>query len=192
MYKIIALMGKAGAGKDRMMQAALTRLQNVPNIHEIISCTSRPIREGEANGINYYYYTPDQFMQKIFDGEMLEFTNFNNWWYGTSYDSVRSDGMVNIGVFNPAGVRSLLDRDDCDVIIAWVQAADKTRLLRQLNREEHPDVNEIIRRYQTDTEDFKEIDFSHYIIPNETWDDFNQGVETIVGWVQTSLAQGQD
>lgn len=192
MYKIIALMGKAGAGKDRMMQAALTRLQNVPNIHEIISCTSRPIREGEANGINYYYYTPDQFMQKIFDGEMLEFTNFNNWWYGTSYDSVRSDGMVNIGVFNPAGVRSLLDRDDCDVIIAWVQAADKTRLLRQLNREEHPDVNEIIRRYQTDVEDFKEIDFSHYIIPNETWDDFNRGVETIVGWVQTSLAQGQN
>lgn len=192
MYKIIALMGKAGAGKDRMMQAALTRLQNVPNIHEIISCTSRPIREGEANGINYYYYTPDQFMQKIFDGEMLEFTNFNNWWYGTSYDSVRSDGMVNIGVFNPAGVRSLLDRDDCDVTIAWVQAADKTRLLRQLNREEHPDVNEIIRRYQTDAEDFKEIDFSHYIIPNETWDDFNQGVEAIVGWVQTSLAQGQD
>lgn len=192
MYKIIALMGKAGAGKDRMMQATLTRLQDVPNIHEIISCTSRPIREGEAHGINYYYYTPDQFMQKIFDGEMLEFTNFNNWWYGTSYDSVRSDGMVNIGVFNPAGVRSLLDRDDCDVTIAWVQAADKTRLLRQLNREEHPDVNEIIRRYQTDAEDFKEIDFSYYIIPNETWDDFNQGVEAIVGWVQTSLAQGQD
>lgn len=192
MYKIIALMGKAGAGKDRMMQNVLQRMQNTPGIHEIVSCTSRPIREGEADGINYYYYTPDQFMEKIFDGEMLEFTNFNNWWYGTSYDSVRSDGVVNIGVFNPAGVRSLLDRDDCDVTIYWVQAADKTRLLRQLNREDNPDTNEIIRRYQADAEDFKDIDFTHYIIPNETWDDFDAGVKAIVCQVETTLAQGRD
>lgn len=44
MYKIIALMGKSGAGKDTLMQKLLSLY---PNFHEIISCTSRPIREGE-------------------------------------------------------------------------------------------------------------------------------------------------
>ena len=60
---------------------------------------------------------------------MLESTNFNNWYYGTGLDSVSED-KINIGVFNPAGVRSLLNRKDCNILVFWVQAADKTRLIR--------------------------------------------------------------
>jgi guanylate kinase len=161
----------------------LKELKDTPNIHEIISCTSRPIRENEANGINYYFYTADEFINKIYEGEMLEFTNFNNWWYGTSYDGVRSDGVINIGVFNPAGVRQLLDRDDCHVSVFWVRAADKTRLLRQLNRENNPNVKEIIRRFGADEEDFKDIDFDFIEIQNEFWEDFEIGVEAIVSQV---------
>ena len=55
MYKIIALIGEAGTGKDSLMQAILG-LQ--PDLHEIVSCTTRPKREGEAHGVNYFYYTP--------------------------------------------------------------------------------------------------------------------------------------
>ena len=115
MYNIVVLMGEAGAGKDSMMQAVLRKLAekgHVADVHEIVSCTSRPMREGEAHGINYYYYHPSDFEMKILNDEMLEFTKFNNWWYGTGYDSVRGDGVVNIGVFNPAGVRQLVDRPD--------------------------------------------------------------------------------
>ena len=60
---------------------------------------------------------------------MLEHTVFNNWCYGTSVESLKEDS-VNVGVFNPAGVRSLLTRDDCDVLVFRVHANDKTRLLR--------------------------------------------------------------
>ena len=103
MYNMIVLMDEAGAGKDSMMQAVLEKLAergHMADIHEIVSCTSRPMREGEAHGINYYYYHPNDFEMKIMNDEMLEFTRFNNWWYGTGYDSVRGDGVVNIGVFN--------------------------------------------------------------------------------------------
>lgn len=154
MYKIIAIMGEAGTGKDSLMQEIL-KLQ--PMFHEIISCTTRPMREGEAEGVNYYYYTPEQFGDKVLFNEMLECTVFNDWFYGTSYDSVRSD-CVNIGVFNPTGVESLLARPDVDVIVIRVIAEDKTRLLRQLNREGSPDVREIIRRFNADWMDFEGID----------------------------------
>lgn len=154
MYKIIAIMGEAGTGKDSLMQEIL-KLQ--PMFHEIISCTTRPMREGEAEGVNYYYYTPEQFGDKVLFDEMLECTVFNDWFYGTSYDSVRSD-CVNIGVFNPTGVESLLARPDVDVIVIRVIAEDKTRLLRQLNREGSPDVREIIRRFNADWMDFEGID----------------------------------
>lgn len=144
MYNIVALMGEAGSGKDRTLKEVLAA---APRLHEIISCTTRPRRQGETNGVNYYYYTPEQFGQKVLDGEMLECTVFNDWFYGTSFDSVRSDGVINVGVFNPTGVESLLERNDCNVLVFWIKANDKTRLIRQLNREENPDVREVVRRF---------------------------------------------
>lgn len=195
MYNMIVLMGEAGAGKDSMMQAVLKKLaekNHTADIHEIVSCTSRPMREGEAHGINYYYYHPSEFEQKIINDEMLEFTRFNNWWYGTSYDSVRSDEVINIGVFNPAGVRQLLDRPDCNIIVYWIRTCDKNRMLRQLNREANPNVKEIIRRFDADYEDFKDIDFDYIEIINENIKNFWDGVEEIVGQVETILAQGRD
>ena len=154
MYKIIAIMGEAGTGKDSLMQEIL-KLK--PEFHEIISCTTRPKRQGEIEGVNYYYYTPEQFGDRVLHDEMLECTVFNDWFYGTSYDSVRSD-CINIGVFNPTGVESLLARPDVDVKVVRVVAEDKTRLIRQLNREEWPDVREIVRRFNADWMDFDGIE----------------------------------
>lgn len=194
MYKMVVFMGKAGAGKDSTMQQVLKLLAEkniISEVHEIVSCTSRPIRENEAHGINYYYYHPDDFAMKIINDEMLEFTNFNNWWYGTSYDSVRSDGIVNIGVFNPSGVRQLLDRPDCDVTVYWVTTSDKQRLYRQLSREESPDVKEIIRRFNADEEDFADIDFDYTEVVNETFDDFYANSEQIACQIESMIAQGR-
>jgi guanylate kinase len=128
---------------------------------------------------------------KIINDEMLEFTNFNNWWYGTSYDSVRSDGIVNIGVFNPSGVRQLLDRPDCDVTVYWVTTSDKQRLYRQLSREESPDVKEIIRRVNADEEDFADIDFDYTEVINETFSDFYANAEQIASQIESMIAQGR-
>ena len=194
MYKIVLFMGKGGAGKDSLMKQVLKLLAEkkiISEVHEIVSCTSRPMREGEAHGINYYYYHPDDFAMKIMNDEMLEFTNFNNWWYGTSYESVRSDGIINIGVFNPAGVRQLLDRPDCEVTVYWVTVSDKQRLYRQLSREEHPDVKEIVRRFNADEEDFADIDFDYTEVVNETFDDFYANAEQIASQIEGMLAQGR-
>lgn len=190
MYNIIVLMGEAGSGKDRTMQAVL---KADPTIHEIISCTTRPMRQGEANGVNYFYYTPEQFGQKVLDGEMLECTVFNDWFYGTSFDSVRSDGVINIGVFNPTGVESLLSRPDCNPIVFWIKTDDKTRLLRQLNREQNPDVREVVRRFQADYNDFDglENEFPIIILNNDTEDDLQRNVKEILSQSELYFARGQ-
>ena len=176
MYKIIALIGKAGSGKDTMMHRVLERN---PNLHEIVSCTTRPRREGEVEGVNYFYLTPEQFGYKVLHDEMLEATCFNDWFYGTSYESLRSD-VTNIGVFNPAGIESLLGRKDVVVHVFYVTASPKNRLLRQLNREKDPDVDEIIRRYKADEIDFADLDFEYDVLYNEIYEDLNAGVEAIL------------
>lgn len=178
MYNIIALIGEAGSGKDRTMQAVL---EADPSLHEIISCTTRPMRQGEINGVNYYYYSLTEFKNKINSEEMLEYTIFNNWFYGTSYDSVRED-MINIGVFNPDGIKSLLNRNDCNVIVFYITASDKIRLIRQLNREENPDVSEVIRRFLADNNDFDEMPFKYIELKNNKLCDLDYNVKFILDY----------
>ena len=176
MYKIVAFIGKAGSGKDTILHQVIA---SNPKLHEIISCTTRPRREGEVEGVNYFYMTPEQFGDKVLHDEMLEATCFNDWFYGTSYDSLRS-GVINVGVFNPTGIDSLLARPDVEVTTYYIQASPKTRLLRQLNREQDPDVTEIIRRYSTDEIDFADLDFEYIPLQNETKEDLKANVEKIL------------
>lgn len=186
MYKIIALIGEAGTGKDSLMK---TILDLNPDFHEIVNCTTRPKREGEVHGVNYFYYTPEQFGDMVLHDEMLECTVFNDWFYGTSYDSLRSD-CINIGVFNPTAVEALLARPDVDVEIIRVCSEDKTRLLRQLNREVSPDVDEIVRRYNADKNDFDgvEHDFECYTVWNGEGTSLQSLADTILctlsGWMR--------
>lgn len=152
MYKIVALVGMSGSGKDYILR----ELCQSNDYHEIISNTTRPIRENEQDGVNYHFLSEKEFMQKKHNGEMLETADFREWHYGTSYDNL-DETKINIGVYNPTGFISLLNNTNVDVLSIMVSCSDKERVIRQLNREEHPDVDEIIRRYSTDKDDFDDM-----------------------------------
>ena len=163
-YNVLAFIGKAGAGKDFLLQKFLTDYPGETN--EIISCTTRPPRIGEQHGANYYFLTDDEFAAKVENGQMLEHTTFRGWHYGTSITELDSD-RINVGVFNPAGIRSLLKNPEIKLRVVWVQAHDSTRLLRQMSREEKYDASEILRRFLADEEDFENIEFDYDIIWND-------------------------
>lgn len=177
--KIVALMGEAGSGKDTILHRIMEKYPSYFN--EIISCTTRPPRQGEKEGVNYHFLSVEDFIRKILNGDMLEATEFNGWHYGTDSQSLTID-KINIGVFNPEGVRCLQEDENIELYVFYVRAAGKQRLLRQLNREENPDVDEIIRRYKADTEDFSFLNNIKYItLQNNTLDDIDIAVDTIFG-----------
>lgn len=176
--KLIVLMGKAGSGKDSILQELVTNYSNA--FSNIVSCTTRPPREGEQDGINYYFLTEEEFLRRVNNGDMLEYTNFNGWYYGSSISELSTD-KVNIAIFNPAGIREIMDNPNIELYVYYVRASDKERLLRQLNRENHPDVNEIIRRFSADEEDFKSLEDIPYIeLDNERQSDLLYNVVKIV------------
>ena len=152
MYKILAIMGQAGAGKDYFLKT-LMEGNYLHNAKEIVSCTTRPIRDNEKDGVNYHYLTNDEFAEQVTNGEMLEATIFNNWCYGTSLKSLDKNA-INVGVFNPEGVEILQSNPEIDIDVVYITARDKVRLMRQLQREDNPDCDEIVRRYGTDKKDF--------------------------------------
>ena len=75
MYKLIMLIDKAGSGKDTILREVV---KQSPYVHEIVSCTTRPPRDGEVDGINYHFLTGEQFGKKVLQNEMLEATCFND------------------------------------------------------------------------------------------------------------------
>jgi len=150
--KILAIMGKAGSGKDTILNCIIAR-NIIPNAVPIISCTTRPKRDYEENHKDYHFLTEEEFSQAIINNEMLEAKIFNNWCYGTRFTDLNKD-KINIGVYNPEGVYDLATNNDIDLCIFYILATDKTRMLRQLNREKDPDVHEIVRRFGTDEADF--------------------------------------
>ena len=153
---IVCLIGKSAAGKDTLALLLSRR----PGWHNVVSCTTRPKREKEIEGQSYYFLTPNEFAQKVIDGDMIEATYFNSWHYGTLKSSI-VDG-INVGVWNPEGYDCLKEtlKNDPDIILKpyWIRCSDKTRLLRSVNRESDPDIHEIIRRFQADEEDFELLD----------------------------------
>ena len=177
MYKIIALCGKSGAGKDSLMMATFSRSEGYLN--PIISHTTRPKREKEIADKNYHFVSNDQFLTLIDENKMLETTSFNNWYYGTSINSLSND-KINIGVFNPDGIISLLEDNRIELEIYYITAKGKTRLIRQLNREENPNVDEIIRRYSADEIQFQKMNnIECNIMINETFGDYMNIINSI-------------
>ena len=183
MYTIIAFVGKAGSGKDTLLRAVCDKFGD--RVHEIVSCTTRPPREGEIDGVNYHFLTGEAFGEKVIQGEMLEATCFNDWFYGTSFDSLNPD-KVNIGVFNPAGIDSLKQHSShIRLIVFFVNTKDKERLIRQLNRENNPDIDEIMRRYKTDMIDFEDfINEGEYLeLLNNNKNDFKFNIEYLTQYI---------
>ncbi len=80
--KLLIFSAPSGAGKTSIVKRILA---NYPNIGFSISATSRPgIREGETNGVDYYFMTSEEFKKKIENNEFVEWEEvYQNVFYGT-------------------------------------------------------------------------------------------------------------
>lgn len=173
---LIAICGKSGAGKDALLQTIISKK---PELNLLISDTTRPMRGNEEDGINYNFISKKEFDNKKY----LEYTVFNNWLYGTPEDSIDKT-KINIGVFNLEGIIQLQRNTDINLKTFYVSTDDKTRLLRQLNREPFPNVQEICRRFFTDEKDFEKLKLINYrFLRNEIEKDLSQCADIVLEYI---------
>ena len=81
-YKIIALYGESGSGKDTLLREAIKIYGD--KIHKIVGSTTRPPRAGEENGVAYHFLTNEEFTKQILNQDMFEAATFRGWCYGTN------------------------------------------------------------------------------------------------------------
>lgn len=164
--KLIAIMGKAGSGKDTILRNATTMLKTEDLekynkcYHKVIPFTTRLPRDDEVDGYDYHFVGAEQITDWVENGSIAQIADFNGWLYGTTWDAY-DEGKINIGIFSPKAIEHLQDYGDMYISVIQVTASDKERLLRQLNREDNPSVKEIVRRYLADEEDFSEKELKY-------------------------------
>lgn len=160
MGKIFCLMGKSSSGKDTIYKKLLE--QKLP-LDTIVPCTTRPIRHGETDGVEYYFYTEDALAGLEQSGKIIELRAYNTvhgvWKYFTADDGQidldRHDYLI-IGTLE--SYRKMQDYFGAGKLVPiYVCVDDGIRLQRALDRErsqETPKYAEMCRRFLADEQDF--------------------------------------
>lgn len=179
-YKVLAFIGETSAGKDTLLNSVLSI---DPQSYRIVSCTTRPPREKEIDGFDYYFLTNPEIKNEIMQNKFLELTSFNGWFYGTRITDL-SKTRINIGVFNPEGIRKMLQRPDIDLRVIEVKADRELRRQRYLARDAKCDVTELERRLDADAKDFEFLGFDRVILYNNADHDLTTNTEKVVRWLE--------
>ncbi|MDD3121943.1 MAG: hypothetical protein PHC62_00340 [Candidatus Izemoplasmatales bacterium] len=161
--KIVYIMGKSGVGKNSIYDMLLGIMKNKNIFKNIIMNTTRPMRDGEKEGKDYFFVTQEQFREDKDSDKILELrsysTIYGDWSYYTSKDAINLENHSYMGIGTLISYHSLVKHYGKDSIIPiYIQVPDEgDRLLRSISRERNngdPNYKEICRRFLADEDDF--------------------------------------
>lgn len=163
MYTIIAIMGKSGSGKSHLLKwlANFLEMTHSTNINIILPTTTRPMRPGEIPGKDYNFISEKEMFQKIANQQVAELSMFRDWYYATLWENLNED-KLNIGILTPHAISVLEEEPNVKIIKIYISCPSEQRLIRSLGRKD-PDIKEIIRRYEADEWDFRDITADYYV-----------------------------
>jgi len=163
MGKIICIMGKSATGKDTVYKRLLDDQEL--NLNRMVTYTTRPIREGERPGEEYFFIDEAQMNEFEKAGKIVERRTYQTvhgpWNYMTVEDEnlqLKEKNYIVIGT--PESYRKYVSYFGRDALIpVLIEVDDGTRLERALKRERaqaKPKYEEMCRRFLSDAEDFRE------------------------------------
>ena len=162
MGKIYYMMGKSSSGKDTLFKEVKKAL---PWLQTITLYTTRPIREGERDGVEYFFVSEDTLNAYEKQGKVIEQRAYDTvhgiWKYATV-----DDGQINLGTSDYLVIGTLQSYEQMQkfygpdkLVPIYIEVEDGERLARALAREreqEVPKYAELCRRFLADTKDFAE------------------------------------
>lgn len=161
MGKIFCVMGKSSSGKDTLYQMLKKELE----FDSIIPYTTRPIREGETDGVEYHFVTEEEVAELEEAGKIIELRAYNTvhgiWKYFTADDAQIDLEHRNYLMIGTVEVYEKLKAyyGEEHLVPIYIEVDDGIRLQRALNREklqEQPKYAEMCRRFLADEVDFSE------------------------------------
>ena len=163
MSKIYCMMGKSSTGKDTLYKRIFS--DKTLQLKTLISYTTRPIRDGETDGVEYFFCDESQVTAFEKAGKIIERRDYNTihgiWTYFTADDGQidlsHQDYLVIGTLESYQKIREYYGKTA--VVPIYMEVEDGERLQRALDRERtqaEPKYEELCRRFLADAKDFSE------------------------------------
>jgi guanylate kinase len=153
--KKIVIIGKSCSGKTELAMSLKKKGYRVA-----ITCTSRPMRPGEIDGVHYHFLEKAEFKTMIKDDKFIEHDEFNDWYYGLLKTEWETSDVF---ILTPRGLKQLIKLFGRPMMnVVFMDTKEEIRIRRSAQRSD--DEQEVKRRLKTD-----DIDFARFI-ESEDWD----------------------
>lgn len=171
---LVVLSGFSGAGKGTIMKEIIQRYPYFLSI----SATTRAPRQGEINGVDYYFHTKEEFESMIEQGELIEWAEYVGNYYGTPKKAVEkqlNDGKdVLLEIEMQGGM--LVKEQFPEAVLLFVTPPSFDELKRRLVGRGTETEEQIDKRMQRATEEVVYMDSYDYLVIN---DDLEQAIENV-------------
>lgn len=163
MGRIYYLLGKSATGKDTLYKEILKWR---PKLRTVTMYTTRPIREGETDGVEYFFTGREELERQLASGKVIESRTYQTiagpWTYYTvddgQFDVADDESCLMIGTLE-SYEKMCAYFEAGKMVPVYIEVPDGIRLLRAVKREENqkkPNYREVCRRYLADEKDFSE------------------------------------
>lgn len=148
---MIVIVGESASGKSTLQRMLVEKDERY---HKIVTYTTRPMRKGENDGIDYHFILEAEFKKLRDEDFFVEYAEYNGWCYGTAEKDC-IDSEYGVAVLTPAGLRAL-KRQGADVTSVYLKVDRRSRLMAMLRRGD--DIEEAYRRSLSDVGQFDGIE----------------------------------
>lgn len=177
--QLIVFSGPSGVGKGTVLKEFL---QGRSNVALSVSATTRQPRPGEEHGVHYYFLTKEEFLKKVEEGNMLEYAQYNQNYYGTPKDKVDEALAQGRDVVLEIEVQgALLVKEKCpNALLVFVAPPSWKELHDRLVGRGTEDAATVENRLRIAGEELKQAVHYDYILVNDTVEAAAQRLEHII------------
>ena len=183
---LVVISGPSGVGKGTVRKA-LFEMQN-HNLVYSVSMTTRKMRPGERDGVDYYFVSREEFQQRIDEGKFLEHAEFVGNYYGTPLDKVNerlengNEVVLEIEVEGALQVKKKVP----DCVMIFIVPPGKQALYDRLRKRGTESEDIIMQRIEKANREFKLAKFYDYIVVN---DEVNNAADRIMAIIRAEHAR---
>lgn len=164
---LIVLSGPSGVGKGTVRKAIFEETDH--QFEYSVSMTTRPMRKGEVEGVDYYFRTREEFEQLIKEGKMLEYAEYVGNYYGTPLDYVNETLDKGKDVFLEIEVQGAMKvKEKCpDAVFIFLTPPDLSELRSRIIGRGTDDMAVIDQRMKVAVDEIEMMSHYDYAVVND-------------------------
>ena len=174
---LVVISGPSGAGKDSIVN---NLKKYYSNYWLSISMTTRSIRPGEKEDVNYFFVDTDTFEKRIKDDKFLEYAKYNDNYYGTPKDKILDKLNQGIDVILVIEIQGALKVKELipEAIFVFILPPSMSELKRRLIARGTENKDKIVKRFTTAYQEINEVTKYNYVVIN---DDIDSATKKVAG-----------